>query len=99
MHKNKTNNLKNFQIAFPPGGQKHRVRELLIKDLTFIQKTMDTLSEFNKQLKTQFDIDLTLKEKVINLSKYLFSKATYKLLNKKLNFLPTQKNTRIVSSD
>ena len=35
----------------------------LIKVLTFFQQTMEIISEFNEQLKTQFDIDLTLQQR------------------------------------
>ena len=42
--------------------QTHRNTELIIKVLIYVQQTMETLSEFNQQLKTKFNIDLTLKE-------------------------------------
>ena len=39
------------------------VMKELIKVQAFFQQTMETLSEFNEQLKTQFDIDLTFPER------------------------------------
>ena len=44
------------------GGETHMNTELM-KVLAFGQQTMETLSEFHEQLKTQFNIDLALQER------------------------------------
>ena len=44
------------------GGETHMNTELM-KVLAFGQQTMEALSEFHKQLKTQFNIDLALQER------------------------------------
>ena len=48
---------------------------------------MATLSSYGKRLKTQLD----LAGQVTNLNTKKFCKDTLKLLNKNLNFIPTQK--------
>ena len=44
------------------GGETHMKTELM-KVLAFGQQTMEALSEFHEQLKTQFNIDLALQER------------------------------------
>ena len=56
--------------------------------MNFIQQTMATLQNYNDQLKHFLNKDTT-QVNVVNLSKYSFSKDTYKLLNKNLSFIPT----------
>ena len=57
---------------------------------------MKTLTNYGEQLSTQLDFNLTCRaelhaEHVINLSHIIFTIDVYKLLNKNLNFVPTQK--------
>ena len=54
-------NPKNVQIASTPGGQATNNTEI-INVLIFIQQTMETLSEYNEQLKGKLDINLTHQE-------------------------------------
>ena len=53
---------------------------------------MQTLTNYGEQLKTQLDPA----GHVINLSNKSFTKDVYKLLNKNLNFVRTQKTKRLL---
>ena len=50
---------------------------------------MATLLDYSQKLKSQFDIDMTQTEISENLTNHCFSRDTFKLLNKNLNFIPT----------
>ena len=87
-NKNETNNSKNVQIASTPGGQTHRNTKL-IKSLNLHSANQNTIRIQYRSIRYRSDSS----GKVITLSKYSFSKAIYKLLNKNLNFVPAPKNT------
>ena len=90
-NKNETNNSKNVQIASKPGGQTHRNTKL-IKSLNLCSANQNTI-RIQSAVKDAIRYRSDPSGKVITLSKYSFSKATHKLLNKNLNFVPAPKNT------
>ena len=69
------------------GGQQQNVE--IISVISFIEQTMQPLKSFGEQLKIEPGTNFGLRGNVINLSNKAFTKETFQLLNKNLNFRPT----------
>ena len=51
---------------------------------------MTILLGYSEQFKTQFRLQSDTAGQIISLTQKIFSRSTFKLLNKNLNFVPTQ---------
>ena len=81
---------RNIHAASKTGGQTESNAEI-IKLMTFIEQTIQTVPVYNEKFKNMFEYSSDPFGNILNLSKHSFSLNTYKLLNKNLNFVSTPK--------
>ena len=80
-----------MQVASAPGSQTHR--NTINKSLNRCWTNHIITLRIEWAIKDAICYRSDPSGKVTNLSKYSFSRATCKVLNKNLNFVPTPKNT------
>ena len=93
--KKQSTHSKKAEMASNNNGDQQQNMEI-INMIRYKEQTMTTLKSFGEQLKIQLDNNPI--GHAINLSKKTFTKGTFHLLNKNLNFSPHLKHTININS-